>query len=294
METNQVLQHYGILGQKWGIRRYQNPDGTLTEAGKKKYRYQNPDGSLTEEGKKDYMKAAKKGKIDPKKLSDADLNMINSRFARENNFKQNVENYQKNQFSYKAKEALLARIKGNGGGGGGKKGGGSTVGKLLAMPIKAAFENAFKDAGSGGGKGGDDDYSEFNSETNAAYRQWKKGGSFVSSYKDDRSLRQVRKDRGKRFLDTASKDWSWEKTGDNTYTQSGKNRSNGGRTAEEIARSRYKKSTPKPTVSYAAKQEKKHKAVEDRAAKSGLVIAWHSDMPRYAIRREKKEDSITT
>lgn len=29
--------HHGILGQKWGIRRYQNPDGTLTIAGKKRY-----------------------------------------------------------------------------------------------------------------------------------------------------------------------------------------------------------------------------------------------------------------
>ena len=31
------LYHHGILGMKWGIRRYQNKDGTLTEAGKKHY-----------------------------------------------------------------------------------------------------------------------------------------------------------------------------------------------------------------------------------------------------------------
>ena len=31
------LYHHGIQGQKWGIRRYQNPDGTLTEEGKKRY-----------------------------------------------------------------------------------------------------------------------------------------------------------------------------------------------------------------------------------------------------------------
>ena len=30
------LCHYGIRGMRWGIRRYQNPDGTLTEAGRKR------------------------------------------------------------------------------------------------------------------------------------------------------------------------------------------------------------------------------------------------------------------
>lgn len=45
------LYHWGVKGMHWGVRRYQNPDGTLTSKGRKKYLKNNNLSYLTKSGK---------------------------------------------------------------------------------------------------------------------------------------------------------------------------------------------------------------------------------------------------
>lgn len=37
LENSSYLEHHGIKGQKWGVRRFQNADGSLTKAGRSRY-----------------------------------------------------------------------------------------------------------------------------------------------------------------------------------------------------------------------------------------------------------------
>lgn len=44
MQENE-LYHYGVRGQKWGVRRYQNPDGSYTQEGLHRYGHSSSSGS---------------------------------------------------------------------------------------------------------------------------------------------------------------------------------------------------------------------------------------------------------
>lgn len=96
-EYEEFLAHYGVKGQKWGVRNYQNPDGTLIH----------PKGRKKAEKKTAESDTWKKK--ESKWLSDEELNRRNNRMQREQQYQQNIENRHtvKKELINAAKKILL-------------------------------------------------------------------------------------------------------------------------------------------------------------------------------------------
>ena len=81
------LAHHGIVGQKWGIRRFQNADGTLTEKGKKRRNLANES-----ERRRNRPPESKSWKSNEASyLTDEELRRRNSRLQQERQYSQLTE-----------------------------------------------------------------------------------------------------------------------------------------------------------------------------------------------------------
>lgn len=68
------LYHYGIPGQKWGVRRYQNEDGSYTSEGKQRYGV-GSNGKMSKEGKRVYRADKKIDRVASKAKKNYDESM---------------------------------------------------------------------------------------------------------------------------------------------------------------------------------------------------------------------------
>lgn len=95
---NLELYHHGIKGQKWGVRRFQNEDGSLTQAGKKRIKTYSDD----------YTKATELRKRKPEELSNSELKVLNERTRLEQEYSRLNPSAMKKAMKYTAGVAAAA------------------------------------------------------------------------------------------------------------------------------------------------------------------------------------------
>lgn len=84
---NYELYHYGIMGMKWGVRRYQNPDGTLTPAGKRRLARREKKEARKIHPSDDYKRASDIRKKHISELTNRELQDLNQRLSLEKNYR---------------------------------------------------------------------------------------------------------------------------------------------------------------------------------------------------------------
>lgn len=94
-QYNPVLCHHGILGMKWGIRRYQNKDGTLTAAGKKRYPTRDGNGTSEKASQEKKQPVARKKKAS--EMTDEELKSKTNRMRLENDYNNALKTYKENE-----------------------------------------------------------------------------------------------------------------------------------------------------------------------------------------------------
>ena len=79
------LYHFGIKGMRWGVRRYQNPDGSLTNAGKKRLKKGQTSNEENDSSNKSSTKSSSTKTV--KDMSDDELSQAITRLQLEEKYK---------------------------------------------------------------------------------------------------------------------------------------------------------------------------------------------------------------